>query len=101
MTLTRTRRTEAPMTRRRGDLVFVHSSDELYGADRMLLSMLSALPSREGVEIWLPQDLEHPELSLCSLLEERGWVVRHLDLPILRRSYGTPTGLVQLMGRLR
>ncbi|RYZ25222.1 MAG: hypothetical protein EOP01_10615, partial [Propionibacteriaceae bacterium] len=57
-----------------GPLVFVHSSDELYGADRMLLEMVEAAradPRVPGLEVWLPTDLEHPapELSLCRVLE--------------------------------
>lgn len=89
-----------------GPLVFVHSSDELYGADRMLLAMVEAArqdPRVPALEVWLPTDLEHPapELSLCRVLEGRGVTVRHLDLPVLRRAYRTPAGLARLAGRAR
>jgi glycosyltransferase involved in cell wall biosynthesis len=89
---------------RPGPLVFVHPSDELYGADRMLLEMVDAArddPRVPGLEVWLPTDLEHPapELSLCRVLEERGVTVRHLDVPVLRRAYRTPLGLARLLGR--
>ena len=85
-------------------LVFVHPSDELYGADRMLLEMVDAAradPRVSGLEVWLPTDLEHPapELSLCGVLEQRGVTVRHLDVPVLRRAYRTPVGLARLLGR--
>ena len=88
----------------RGPLIFVHSSDELYGADRMLLEMVEAAhddPRVSALEVWLPTDLEHPapELSLCGVLESRGVLVRHLDLPVLRRSYRTPVGLTRLLSR--
>ena len=89
---------------RRGPLVFVHPSDELYGADRMLLEMVEAarVDARvDELEVWLPTDLEHPtaELSLCRVLEQRGVAVRHLDVPVLRRAYRTPGGLARLLGR--
>ena len=84
--------------------MFVHPSDELYGADRVLLDMVDAARGDARVpalEVWLPADLEHPapELSLCGELERRGVTVRHLDLPVLRRAYRTPVGLAQLLGR--
>lgn len=77
-------------------ILFVHSSDELYGADRMLLEMVSALPAEVRAEVWLPTDLAHPEQSLCSELIARGVEVRHLDLPVLRRAHLTPVGLLRL-----
>jgi glycosyltransferase involved in cell wall biosynthesis len=85
-------------------LVFVHPSDELYGADRMLLQMVEAAhddPRVPELEVWLPTDLHHPapELSLCTMLEQRGVTVRHLDLPVLRRSYQNPVGLARLLVR--
>ena len=83
-------------------MVFIHSSDELYGADRMLLAMLEALPPevRERAEFWLPTDQEHPSTPLCRELELRGATVRHLDLPILRRAYRRPVQLARLVGRM-
>src|SRR3954452_8522634 len=94
----------SPSRRPAGPLVFVHPSDELYGADRMLLAMVEAArddPRVPELEVWLPTDLAHPapELSLCRVLEERGVAVRHLDLPVLRRAYRTPRGLAGLLGR--
>ena len=95
----------APRSRARsGPLVFVHPSDELYGADRMLLEMVDAAgsdPRVSDLEVWLPTDLEHPapELALCTVLERRGVTVRHLDVPVLRRAYRTPAGLARLLGR--
>lgn len=79
-------------------LVFVHPSDELYGADRMVLEMVRAVPNGTPVEVWVPQDLPHPpaDLALCNTLARRGVTVRHLDLPIMRRAYRNPRGLATL-----
>jgi glycosyltransferase involved in cell wall biosynthesis len=94
----------------RDRLVFVHSSDELYGADRILLDVHDALPDRlrDRAVFWLPTDVPHGPTRLCTELERRGAVVRHLDLPVLRRSYRTPRALaglarrwVRLVGELR
>ncbi len=89
----------------RDRLVFVHSSDEMYGADRILLDVHDALPPwhREHAEFWLPTDVPHGPTPLCAELERRGAVVRHVDLPVLRRAYRTPralAGLARRWGRL-
>ena len=47
------------MTAVRPDLVFIHPSDELYGADRMLLQLLASVGEGHSVEVWLPTDLPH------------------------------------------
>lgn len=78
-------------------LVFVHHSDEIYGADRMLLEQVAAVPAGVAVEVWLPNDLSHPALPLCELLAQRGVPVRHVGLPILRRANRTPRGLARLV----
>ncbi len=85
-------------------VVVVHSSDELYGADRMLLEIVEALTTlvRAEVEVWLPVDLPHGPTPLCHELERRGVAVRHLGLPILRRALLRPRGLLSLgRGTLR
>ena len=80
----------------RPNLVFLHSSDELYGADRMLLELLAAVPDHLVAEVWLPTDLPHVDAPLCEELTRRGYAVRHLDLPIMRRAYRTAGGLARL-----
>lgn len=80
-------------------LIFIHSSDELYGADRMLLEQLSAVPPGVRTQVWLPTDLKHPDRPLCAELERRGIDVQHLDLPIIRRAYRTPRALSALVLR--
>lgn len=90
--------------RERARVVVVHSSDELYGADRMLLEIVEALTTIVGaeVEVWLPSDLPHGPTPLCHELDRRGVAVRHLDLPILRRALLRPRGLLGLAaGTLR
>lgn len=83
------------------DLVFLHSSDEHYGADRILLDILDALPSEvlARSEFWLPTDVEHGPRPLCHTLEARGATVRHVDLPVLRRAYRRPRDLARLAVR--
>ena len=83
-------------------LVFIHSSDELYGADRILLDLHDALPEewRARAEYWLPTDVTHGPTPLCHELERRGATVRHVDLPILRRAYRTPRQLAALARRV-
>jgi glycosyltransferase involved in cell wall biosynthesis len=81
--------------------LFVHPSDELYGADRMLLEMLAALPKEQPTEVWLPTDLVHPVAPLCAEIAALGITVRHVDLPVLRRAYRAPGALFALQRRCR
>lgn len=82
-----------------GKFVFVHPSDELYGADRMLLEMTAAMKSDVPFEVWVPTDQTHAQNTLCEELERRGVTVRHVTLPILRRRYMTLRGLLSLAVR--
>ena len=81
--------------------LFVHSSDELYGADRVLLEVLSAMTSdeRRWVTVWLPTDTGHGSFPLCDRLASLGVRVEHVPLPIIRREYLTVSGLSMLMRR--
>lgn len=87
------------MTRGAPKLLFIHPSDELYGADRMLLEFLAALDDEVQPEVWLPTDLRHPDRPLCESLRAADVPVRHMDLPILRRAYRTPRALLGLGSR--
>ncbi len=84
-------------------ILFVHSSDEMYGADRMLLEFIAALPEHErsAALVWLPTDVPHGANPLCAELARRGIAYEHVDLPILRRRYLNPSGLAGLAGRWR
>lgn len=83
-------------------IVFVHSSDELYGADRILLHLLDFVAARRPdatVEVWLPDDLPHSAHPLCVELTARGVAWRHAPLPVLRRAYLRPGGVPGLSRR--
>lgn len=83
----------------RGRAIVVHPSDEMYGADRVLLEVLRTVPDDLDLEVWLPTDIDYPERELSRTLEEHGIQVRHLPLPIMRRAYLRPTRLLGLAGR--
>ncbi len=84
-------------------MVVIHSSDDMYGADRMLVEVIEALPvaDREHLVVWLPTDYEHGAQPLCQTLVAAGVSVDHVDLPILRRRYLNPRGLLAVARRLR
>lgn len=79
-------------------IVIFHPSDELYGADRVLISSAMAL-SRDGhdVRVVLPTDVVYPDHSLCHSLVERGIDVRHRAYPVLRRKYLRGRGVLDLL----
>ncbi|WP_136585966.1 glycosyltransferase family 4 protein [Microbacterium hydrothermale] len=85
------------MSRRRA--IVIHPSDEMYGADRVLLEVLRTVPEDLDLEVWLPTDIEYPERELSRSLSECGITVRRLPLPIMRRAYLRPTRLVGLAVR--
>jgi len=82
-------------------VVVIHSSDEMYGADRVTLQVAEALQSMDGVEleVWLPNDVAPGPTPLSHHLAARGVTVRHLELPMLRRALLTPRGLVEIARR--
>lgn len=87
------------MSAARRRLVVIHSSDEMYGADRMVLQMVAALDAFE-VEVWLPNDLEHSQFPLCDELDARGVEYHHVSLPVLRRSALRPGSWARLGGAM-
>lgn len=84
-----------------GPWLFVHSSDELYGADRVVLDIVRSLPEavRRDVMIWLPSDLEHGPYLLCEQLDALGIRNHHVPLPIVRRANLNPGGMTTLARR--
>jgi glycosyltransferase involved in cell wall biosynthesis len=64
----------------------------------MLLEFVGTLGegSRDEAEVWLPTDLPHSANPLCRTLESQGVTVRHLPLPVLRRSNATARGIAEL-----
>ena len=82
--------------------VVVHSSDEMYGADKILLQVIEGMRSLDlDVEVWLPDDLEHGAFPLCEELTRRGVAWQHRRLPILRRAYLRPSGMPTLLAAVR
>ena len=82
-----------------GRVLIVHSSDEMYGADRILLEVVNGL--RDGaaldVVVWLPLGEGSEPGPLAIELTSRGVAVSHHDLPILRRSNLSVRGIGQLV----
>lgn len=78
--------------------LILHSSDEWYGADRMVaeLAVEAAESIGRGVEVWLPAGGPVKSPSLSGVLAERGIAVRSVPLPVLRRRSLTPRGLAAL-----
>lgn len=70
-------------------IVFLHPSDELYGADKVLVELTNAVPIEWEIEVWLPTDVTYPERRLSSLLQASQstapLLVRHVPIPVLRR----------------
>ncbi|CAN3700954.1 D-inositol-3-phosphate glycosyltransferase [Microbacterium sp. MM2322] len=86
------------MNRRRRAIV-IHPSDEMYGADRVLLEVLRTVPRDLDVEVWLPTDVDYPERQLTRALQDAGIRVHHRALPIMRRAYLRPARLPGLAWR--
>ena len=73
-------------------VLFLHPSDELYGADRQLLALIRASIGLCRPVVLLPNDLDY-EGGLSAALREMEVDVRHGPLPVLRRRYGSPAAL--------
>lgn len=74
-------------------VLFIHPSDEMYGADRILLRVLDALEGLVRPVVVLPNDTDPGPLS--SELAHRGIQVLRRNIPVLRRQYMSARGLVQ------
>lgn len=83
-------------------LLIIHSSDDMYGADRMLLEVIGALGAEDlaRLVVWLPADYTHGTTPLCEHLKARGIQCEHVDLPVLRRRYLNAGGLSAMGGRV-
>ncbi|MGV1036249.1 MAG: glycosyltransferase family 4 protein [Candidatus Nanopelagicales bacterium] len=84
-----------------GRWLFVHSSDEQYGADRILLRVLRSLtdPERDRSTVWLPSDIAHGDFPLCEQIADLGVAIYHVPLPIARRRDLTVAGSQRLLRR--
>ncbi len=81
-------------------VLFVHSSDELYGSDVSLLELVRRLP-RRSVEplVVLPTDMPYKG-DLRQALSEAGVPYLRMDIAVLRRVYMNPFGLMKFSYRL-
>jgi len=75
-------------------ILVVHPSDELYGADHVLLTVLDAIRARVQPVVVLPSDTSPGLLS--DALAARGIPVTRVNLPIIRRRYLNPVGVLKL-----
>lgn len=84
-----------------GRVVLVHSSDELYGSDRMVLQIVDSMPAdlRNRLVVLLPTVGDGPG-DLTKALRDAGVVVEHRRLPTLRRrAMKNPVAIVLLLWR--
>lgn len=81
-------------------VLVVHSSDEMYGSDRVLLDLLKELSTRGwAFDVVLPADIPGGgQLRQC--LQEAGISVRSRNLAVMRRRYMNPLGLLLYGTRL-
>lgn len=76
-------------------VIVIHPSDEMYGADKVLLEVTGILRAGavgtpgEGadVHVLLPDDVEYPDRLLSTALRDRDVRVDVVALPVLRRDY--------------
>jgi len=77
-------------------ILFVQAADELYGSDRVLLSIVRGLDrARFAPQVVVPNDLQYEGL-LSAELNRLGVPVRSMRLGVLRRKYFTPAGTARL-----
>jgi glycosyltransferase involved in cell wall biosynthesis len=83
-------------------IVFMHSSNEMYGADKILLEVLGSLSEKDRARstVWLPNDLPIEQNRLGDELDAREIANQALTLPVLRRRYLSASGILPLLGRL-
>ncbi|MEY2848660.1 MAG: hypothetical protein RI885_1325 [Actinomycetota bacterium] len=79
-------------------VVFIHSSDEMFGADRILLDVVDASIGIHPL-VWLPADAPGAEDPLHLHLRTRGVDTRIDAVPIMRRRYLTPLRMPGLLWR--
>ncbi len=79
-------------------ILYIHASDDLYGADIMLLQVVTGLDRALFTPIViLPEDMQHVGL-LSAELTARGIECIHLPIAIVRRRYLKPTGILPFLG---
>jgi glycosyltransferase involved in cell wall biosynthesis len=81
----------------RPTLIVLHSSDELYGSDRVLLAVLDAIDELVEIVVVLPDDVERGLLS--DELDGRGIPVIRSPLGVIRRRHLNPIGVAAVVIR--
>ncbi len=77
--------------------LFVHSSNEMYGADFILYTLIEGRdPTKWEAQVVLPNDVPYPRL-LSKKLESISVPYREMKLAVLRRRYFTPLRLPQYL----
>lgn len=84
----------------RPSLLMLHPSDEMYGADKVLLESVDALALDFDIEVWLADDVAYERRQLSLALESRKIRVRRMALPVLRRAYAKPQHMPTLARQL-
>lgn len=78
-------------------LFFLHSGDDLYGSDIVLLDLVRSLDrTRFSPWVLLPADSAHVG-KLSAELARYGVPCRHFAFPVLRRRYFTPLGALRFL----
>jgi len=78
-------------------ILFVHASDDLYGADVIILEIVKRLDrTKYDPIVVLPSDMEHVGL-LSRELQAAGIEYHHLPILILRRRYLGPRGFFHIV----
>ncbi|HKU25284.1 MAG TPA: glycosyltransferase family 4 protein [Candidatus Sulfotelmatobacter sp.] len=87
---------------RRARVMFLHSSNEMYGADKILLEVVNSLPDEDRKEtlVCLPDDLPKAQNGLGIELDRRGIDNVAAPLAVMRRRYLSLAGLIPLFKRL-
>ncbi|MEZ5119097.1 MAG: glycosyltransferase [Candidatus Nanopelagicales bacterium] len=80
-------------------IVVLHPSDELYGADRVMLSVITKLRERDEVRVWIPTDVHYEGRGFSRALAADGVEVEPVTLPVLRRAYANPRDLSKVAAR--
>jgi glycosyltransferase involved in cell wall biosynthesis len=76
-------------------ILYVHSSNELYGADRSLLRLVRNLDKRQySPFVVISSDVNYEKQLLSPQMEELGVETFILPLAVLRRKYFNPIGLI-------
>ncbi|MCZ9882309.1 glycosyltransferase family 4 protein [Arthrobacter sp. B2a2-09] len=87
---------------RQSHAMFLHSSNEMYGADRILLEIVGSLPveDQKNTLVCLPDDLPGVQNGLGKELDVRGIENISVPLAVIRRRYLSFSGLLPLLRRL-